>query len=97
MQGENLLSEIGEARMDDGKWERLARAVRGGDITFFLAMRSCRAVGMCSVSRCFSTFAWDDTGVFDDFFVEPVFRCQGGARLLAEAAQVWCREQGLAA
>lgn len=91
-----FLTEIGEARMDEGKWERLCRAVQEGRVTFFLARRGYRAVGMCSVSRCFSTFAWGDAGVFDDFFVEPVFRRQGGARLLAEAAQSWCREQGLA-
>lgn len=91
-----FLTEIGEARLDDDRWERLCRAVRAGRIAFFLALRGYRAVGMCSVSRCFSTFTCDDTGVFDDFFVEPVFRRQGGARLLARAAQTWCREQGLA-
>ena len=91
-----FLSEIGEARLDDGKWDRLAEAIRREKIVFFLARRGYRAVGMCSVSRCFSTFACGDTGVFDDFFVEPVFRGQGVARRLAEAAQGWCRTQGLA-
>lgn len=91
-----FLAEIGEPSLDSGKKERLAQAVRAGKITFFLAKRGYRAVGMCSVSRCFSTFAWGDIGVFDDFFVEPVFRRQGAARLLAKAAQSWCREKGLA-
>lgn len=91
-----FLAEIGEAPLDDEKRSRLAQAVRMGKITFFLLKRGYRAVGMCSVSPCFSTFACTETGVFDDFFVEPVFRHQGGAGLLAKAAQAWCREQGFA-
>ena len=53
-------------------------------------------MGMCSVSPCFSTFACGETGVFDDFYVEPPFRRRGAARLLARAAQGWCRERGMA-
>lgn len=48
------------------------------------------------MSRCFSTFACSDIGVFDDFFVEPVFRRQGIPRQLAAAAQAWCKANGLA-
>ena len=44
-------------------------------------------VGMCSVSRVFSTFACADIGVFENLFVEPVFRKQGIARQLASATQ----------
>lgn len=51
---------------------------------------------MCSVVKCFSTFACTDTGIFEDFYVEPAFRKQGIARKLARAAQAWSREQGLA-
>ena len=53
-------------------------------------------MGMCSVAKCFSTFACTDTGVFDDFYIEPVFRKNGVARKLAQAAQDWCKEKGLA-
>lgn len=91
-----FLAEIREAPLDDAKKERLQEAVRAGRIAFFLAKRGYRAVGMCSVSRCFSTFACSDIGVFDDFFVEPVFRRQGVARKLAVFAQDWCKEKGLA-
>ena len=51
---------------------------------------------MCSVAKCFSTFACTDIGVFDDFYIEPVFRRKGIARKLAQAAQKWCNENGLA-
>ncbi|MBQ4040009.1 MAG: GNAT family N-acetyltransferase, partial [Oscillospiraceae bacterium] len=61
-----------------------------------IAWRGSRAVGMCSVTRCFSTFACADTGVFEDFYIEPVFRGKGIARKLAKEAQRWCRENEVA-
>ena len=51
---------------------------------------------MCSVVKYFSTFSCTDTGVFEDFYVELVFRKKGIARMLAQTAQSWGREQGLA-
>ena len=91
-----FLAEIGEGPMDDGRWERLKKAVREERITFFLAKRGTRAVGMCSVAPGFSTFACSEVGSFDDFFVEPVFRRKGAGGLLARAAQDWCKANGLA-
>lgn len=91
-----FLAEIGEEELSEEKKERLTAAIRAGKITFFLAKRGCRAVGMCSVTTCFSTFTCEDMGVFDDFFVEPVFRKKGVARALASFAQNWCTANGLA-
>ena len=91
-----FLKEIGESPATEEKQEQLAQAIRDSKITFFVAKRGCRAVGMCSVAKCFSTFACTDTGVFDDFYIEPVFRKKGIARKLAKAAQDWCKENGLA-
>lgn len=91
-----FLKEIGEAPSTEEKQEQLAQAVRDGKIMFFMAKRGCRAVGMCSVSRCYSTFECTDVGVFDDFYIEPVFRRNGVARKLSRAAQQWCIENGLA-
>lgn len=90
------LAEIGEALMTDEKMDRLTEAIRREKITFFLARRGYRAVGMCSVSPCFSTFSCGETGVFEDFYVEPVFRRQGAARALAQAAQDWSRSRDMA-
>ena len=87
-----FLKEIGESPATEEKQKQLAQAIRDGKITFFVAKRGCRAVGMCSVAKCFSTFACTDTGVFDDFYIEPVFRKKGMARMLAQAAQDWCKE-----
>lgn len=88
--------EIGEEPLTETQQEQLRQAVRAGKITFFLAKRGCRAVGMCSVVSCFSTFTCGNTAVFEDFYVEPVFRRKGIARQLAQAAQAWCKAQGFA-
>ncbi len=90
-----FLKEIGEHPLAVGEQAQLSQAIRDGRITFFLAKRSCRAVGMCSVVKCFSTLACTDMGVFDDFYVEPAFRKRGIARELVRSAQAWSREQGL--
>ena len=89
-------AEIGEAPLLKTQQEALTRAIRDGRITFFLAKRGYRAVGMCSVTRCFSTFACSDTGEFDDFYIAPTCRKAGLARQLAHAAQTFAAEQGLA-
>lgn len=91
-----FLKEIGEQALTEGQQKQLQRAIRDGKITFFMAKRGYRAVGMCSVAKCFSTFACSDTGVFDDFYIEPVFRKKGVARKLAQAAQTWCKANGIA-
>ena len=91
-----FLTEIGEAALTEDKQDQLSQAIRDGKITFFLAKRGCRAIGMCSVTKTFSTFACADVGVFDDFYIEPAFRKKGAAQKLAQAAQAWCRENGVA-
>ena len=88
--------EIGECPATEEQQENLSKALRDGKITFFLAKRGCRAVGMCSVVTQFSTYACSDVGVLEDFFIEPVFRGKGIARQLTQAAQAWSREKGLA-
>ena len=91
-----FLNEIGEEVLTEEKQKQLQQAIRDGKLTFFIAKRGYRAVGMCSVARCFSTFACTDNGVFEDFFIEPAFRGKGIAGQLACAAQDWCRENGIA-
>ena len=87
-------AEIGEEPLDDAGHERLKAAVRDGRITFFVLKRGYRCIGMCSVAAAFSSFQCENVGIFEDFYIEPAFRRRGGARLLAQAAQEFCREQG---
>lgn len=88
--------EIGEEALSEEKQSMLQQAIKDGRITFFVARWGGRAVGMCSVVKCYSTFACSDTGVFEDFYIEPAFRGKGIARKLAQAAQAWCNENGMA-
>lgn len=88
-------AEVGEAPLSSGEKARLTRAVQDGSITFFLLRQGLRPVGACSVSTLFSTFGCAPMAVFEDFYTEPVLRHTGGARLLARAAQDWCRAQGV--
>ena len=88
--------EIGEESLTKIQQKQLQQAVREGRITFFMAKRGYRAVGMCSVAAYYSTFSCSNVGVFEDFYIEPAFRNRGTARKLAEAAQSWCRENDIA-
>ena len=90
-----FLKEIGEEALSEEKQEALVKAANEGKIIFFLAKRSCRAVGMCSVATYWSTFSCGETAVFEDFYIEPVFRKMGIARMLAKEAQNWCAENGM--
>ncbi len=89
-----FLAEIGEESLSDEKKEALAAAVEKGDIRYFAAKRGSRFVGMCSVGSYWSSFSCGEVGVFDDFYIEPVFRRRGIARLLVTAALDYCREKG---
>lgn len=88
--------DIGEEPLTEEQQERLTQAVREGRITFLVARRDGRAVGMCSVAEIFSTFACGPVGQLEDFYVEPVFRRRGVARQLVQAAQALCRERSIA-
>lgn len=48
--------EIGEESLTKIQQKQLQQAVREGRITFFMAKRGYRAVGMCSVAAYYSTF-----------------------------------------
>ena len=88
-------ADIGEEPLTEEQQKTLRQAVRDGNITFFVARRGARTVGMCSVACSFSTFACARIGTLEDVFIEPVFRKKGIARQLTEAAQNWCRERGV--
>lgn len=86
---------IGEDLLTEQRQKQLQQAIKDGRITFFVAKRGSRTVGMCSVAPCYSTFSCSDTGVYEDFYIEPAFRGKGIARKLAKAAQTWCKDHGM--
>ena len=87
-------ADIGEEPLDDAGQERLKAAVRDGRITFFVLKRGFRCIGMCSIAAAFSSFRCENIGIFEDFYIEPVFRGCGGARLLTDAAHRFGRDCG---
>ena len=91
-----FLAAIGEDLLSEEKKKRLQGAIEDSRIVFFIAKRGYRSVGMCSVSRYFSTYACTDTGVLEDFYIEPIFRKLGIAHQLIQAAQSWCKEHHIA-
>jgi len=91
-----FLNAVGEKVMDKTAQVRLVQAINKKKIIFFVARREGQPIGMCSVSPCFSTFACKPCGVFDDFFIRPEHRGHGVARMLVNAAQLWCKERDYA-
>lgn len=87
--------DIGEEALTEEKQKQLQQAIQEGKITFFVAKRGYRSVGMCSVAKYYSTFSCSDVGVYEDFYIEPAFRGKGIARKLADATQAWCKDNGI--
>lgn len=60
-----------------------------------MAKRGYRPVGMCSMSRSFSAFSCSGTVMFDDFYIEPVFRREGVVCKPVQTAQNRCKRSGI--
>ena len=65
--------DIGEEPLTQAQKVALGAAIETGRITFILAKRDGRAVGMCSVCETFSTFQCASGGLFEDFYVLPTW------------------------
>lgn len=87
--------EVGEAFLDAIQQDALENAIEKREIYFFVAKRKTRVIGMCSVCKTFSTFNCKDGGIFEDFYIEPVFRHKGVARLLVNQVFKWCKSQNI--
>lgn len=77
---------IGETAPTASELDRLREAVAQGNIVFYGCEARGRLVGVCSVCKGFSTFNYQPSGVFEDFYILPEFRHQGMARRLARFA-----------
>lgn len=90
-----LLAETGEKPMTEEARQQLQESIQDGRITFFLAKRGYRAVGMCSIAKDCSAPGCSDTGVFGNLYVEPAFRKEGIAKMLTHAALTWGHAHGM--
>ena len=80
-------AEIGEEAPTYGNYDRLKDAIETGKIRFYAAWDDDLAVGCCSVTVGFSTFLYAESGVFEDFYIRPLYRHRGIARKLVEFAR----------
>lgn len=79
-------AEIGEDAPEDACKERLCAAIAKGQIFFFGAWDEDRLIGCCSVTVGFSTFCYQPSGVFEDFYIRADYRHRGIARQLVQFA-----------
>ena len=77
---------IHENAPDDQDRERLRAAIDQGQILFWGAWDRNNLVGCCSVTVGFSTFNYQRSGVFEDFYIVPEYRHRGIARALVQSA-----------
>lgn len=91
----SFFDELGRTPPDSMGRSRMIGAMSAGRVAFITVKRLNRPVGLCSVSRCFSSDTCWDVGVMDDFYIEPAFRGSGAARMLVEKAAEYCRKQGM--
>ncbi len=91
----SLFAETGRTPPDEMGRSRMIGAMSAGRVAFITVKRLNRPVGLCSVSRCFSSDTCWDAGVLSDFYIEPAFRGRGAARMLVGKAAEYCRKQGM--
>ena len=79
-------AEIHEDPPADEDYGRLRRAVEKEQILFYGAWDGDRLTACCSVTAGFSTFNYQRSGVFEDFYILPEYRHRGIARALVQYA-----------
>ena len=87
---------IDEEILTNEQLKKLQIATSRGEITFFVVYDCDILVGMCSISRTFSTFNCKYSGVFEDFYIRPDFRGQGIAKRLVEFVFKYCNDHNIA-
>ena len=79
-------AEIHEDAPDRQDCDRLRTAIEKEQILFYGAWDHDVLAGCCSVTVGFSTFNYQCSGVFEDFYIVPEYRHQGIARRLVRYA-----------
>lgn len=79
-------AEIGEDAPEEDCKERLCAAIAKERILFFGAWEEGKLIGCCSVTVGFSTFCYQASGVFEDFYIRAEYRHKGIARQLVQFA-----------
>lgn len=79
-------AEIGEDTPTEDDFRSLLRAIENEEITFYGCLCEGILVACCSISFTYSTFNYEKSGVFEDFYIRPEYRHRGIARKLVAYA-----------
>lgn len=77
---------IQEVAPTDAQIGRLFEAIRQGAILFYGCIHEQALVACCSVCLTYSTFNYEKSGIFEDFYILPEYRHQGIAKELVRFA-----------
>jgi len=77
---------IGEDVPSETELESLRNAIEQGHIHFYGCICNESLVACCSICVTYSTFNYDRSGVFEDFYIQPEYRHKGIARKLVSYA-----------
>ena len=81
-------AEIGEDEPSEADKNRLREAMEQERILFYGVWDGDALAGCCSVTVGFSTFRYVASGVFEDFYIRPLYRHRGIARELVRYARL---------
>lgn len=73
---------IGEDVPSETELESLKKAIEQGHIHFYGCICDESLIACCSICVTYSTFNYDWSGVFEDFYIKPEYRHKGIARKL---------------
>ena len=77
---------IGEDVPNETELNSLRKAIEQGHIHFYGCICDELLVACCSICVTYSTFNYDKSGVFEDFYIKPEYRHKGIARKLVSYA-----------
>ena len=77
---------IGEDVPSETELKSLGNAIEQGHIHFYGCICDESLVACCSICVTYSTFNYDKSGVFEDFYITPEYRHKGIARKLVAYA-----------
>ena len=77
---------IGEDMPKETELDSLRKAIEQGHIHFYGCICDESLVACCSICVTYSTFDYDKSGVFEDFYIMPEYRHKGIARKLVSYA-----------
>ena len=78
--------EIGECAPTDEELKSLQKAIENEQIQFYGCICDNSLIACCSICVLYSTFNYDKSGVFEDFYIQPEYRHRGIARKLVAYA-----------